>query len=76
MNRCLPFCIVVFASLLSVPLHAQDHTNAEIHGRQKPKITTLRPSSGPVGQQWREFWGDPVHQCGNDADIQPWDGDL
>ena len=49
MNRRLPFFIVVLASLLSVPLHAQDHTNAEIHGRQKPKITTLRPSSGPVG---------------------------
>src|SRR5215472_7677881 len=49
MKRCLPFCIVVLASLLNVPLHAQSRTNAEAHGRQRPKITNLSPSSGPVG---------------------------
>jgi hypothetical protein len=49
MKRCLHFCIVVIALLLSVPLHARSRTNAEAHGKSKPKITNLSPSSGPVG---------------------------
>jgi len=49
MTRCLPFCIVVLASLMSVPFHAQSRTNAKAHGRARPNITNLSPSSGPVG---------------------------
>src|SRR5215470_6210357 len=49
MKRCLPFCIVVLASLLSVPVHAQSRTSAKANGRARPKITNLSPSSGPVG---------------------------
>ena len=47
-KRCLPFCVVLLASLLSAALHAQSRTNAEGHGRPRPKITNLSPSSGPV----------------------------
>ena len=48
-KRCLPFCAVLLASLLSAALHAQGRTNAEAHGRPRPKIANLSPSSGPVG---------------------------
>src|SRR4029077_14345676 len=48
-KRCLPFCIVLLASLLSVTVHAQGRTNAEANGKRRPKIVNLSPSSGPVG---------------------------
>jgi len=48
-KRCLPFCAVLLASLLSAVLDAQGGTNAEAHGRPRPKISNLSPSSGPVG---------------------------
>jgi hypothetical protein len=47
--RRLSFCVVVLASLLNAALHAQSRTNAEAHGRLRPKITKLSPSSGRAG---------------------------